>query len=142
MKVTPKSDKELSNVYLPGKYDAEIVDAQNTVSKAGNDMIKLQLRVFDGQAGSQFIFDYLLDSIAYKIKHAAQACGLLDKYNARELDASDFLGKGCQVKLKVQEDAEGKYKDKNVISDYVISDKPEVEKTKNKVSDIDDSIPF
>lgn len=142
MKVTPKTDKQISeaNLMPGGIYDFEIGTATDEVSKSGNEMIKVDLTVFDAQGNKRFIFDYLLDAVAFKIKHAAEACGLLDKYEAGLIVAEDFIGKSGKVKIKIQKDKTGQYADKNVVADYVVDKDPK--ETKSVTKELDDSIPF
>lgn len=146
MKVAPKTDKEISeaNLKKPGVYDFEIRQAEERMSKAGNEMIVLDLTVHDHELGNSiFIQDYLLDipSMAYKLKHASEACNLLDDYLSGALDAMNFVGKSGQLELGIQSDKEGKYPDRNSVKDYLRpinqpSSKEQVE------AELDDSIPF
>ena len=141
MQVSPKTDRELAtaNLFPAGEYDFEVVDAKDTVSKAGNDMIVLNLRVYDGMGSSRFVYDYLLDQMAYKVKHAAEACGLLKDYESGKLDAASFVGKTGRVKLTIQASKDPQYDDKNVVKDYVVKLE---EKPQGTTSDLEDSIPW
>lgn len=151
MKITPKTDKELAeaNLMPEGIYDFEIGTAEDAISKnTGNEMIKVDLTVFDEKGGKRFIFDYLMEAMPHKLKHAAQACGLEAEYNAGTLSADDFIGKCGKIKIKIQKDKNGIYADKNTVQDYVVpggtdSEKAKVSKAKvDKASVEDDSIPF
>lgn len=129
MKFAPKTEQEIaeSNLLPKGQYGFEITNGEDAVSKSGNEMIKLWVTVFDANGGQNMFFDYLLESMAFKLRHAADACGLLAKYESGELVASDFIGKTGQCKVgiepgKPREDGSGdKYPDKNRINDYVAS---------------------
>ena len=153
MRLTPKSEKEIAEAGLlaEGSYDFEIVDAADTVSKAGNDMIKLTLRVYSDDGAYVVIRDYLLESLAAKLRHAAEACGLLDDYENGRLDADDFKTKTGKVKVGIKKDKDGNYPDQNQIKDYIT--KPEFPKANTRKptasasrpaveSDFDDEIPF
>jgi hypothetical protein len=139
MQFQPKTEKEIAeaNLIPVGVYSFEVVAAEDKVSKANNEMIVLKLLVHDGKGGSRFIDDYLLESIAHKLRHAAVACGLESKYTAGKLAASDFQGKTGQVKVRIQKDKDGQYPDKNVIGDYVVPKDGQAADP-----EIDDSIPF
>ncbi len=63
------------------------------------------------------MFDYLLDAMPHKLRHAAEAFGLLDEYEAGGFDAIDCEGKTGKCKVKIDK-SEG-YPDKNGIADYV-----------------------
>lgn len=149
MKVTPKSEKELQESHLlpAGEYPFQISAAEDTVSKSGNDMIKMTVRVFKPNGQFNLVTDYLLASMEFKIRHACEACGILDKYESGELCADDFIGKEGMLKLIVKVDDKGVYADQNSIKDYIVqkdTDKkplPKSELTK-AIDDLEDSIPF
>lgn len=119
MRFTPKTEAELNPVLPAGTYQAEIVSAEETVSKSGNEMLKLQVRVFHDE-GSVLVTDYLMESIAYKLRHFCEAAGILDIYERGELTDNDCVGHSVQVKLRIEKDKNGQYPDKNAISDYVV----------------------
>lgn len=122
MKFQPKTEKEIAeaNLWPEGEYGFEVTEANDTASKKGNDMIKLKLRVYNAEGAFKFIDDYLLESMAFKLRHCASTCGLLDVYEGGSLLASDFVGKNGFVKLKITKDETGKYADKNDVKDYVV----------------------
>jgi len=152
MKFEPKSKEELEKAndkfapFPDGIYDCEVLDAEDTVSKAGNDMIAVKLCVYNGEQ-NRFVNDWLMAKLEYKLRHAAETFGLLDKYEKGELEGIDFQGKTGKVKIKIQK-SEG-YKDKNAVVDYIPSmdeaalknhgmSKP----SKKGADDLDDEIPF
>lgn len=149
MKFTPKTDKELAEEKLlpEGEYGFEISGAEEKISKAGNDMIVLTVRVFKDDGSFILVTDYLLESIMYKINHACKACGLFDKYELGELSARDFIGKTGHLKLVIQKDKNGEYPDKNSIKDYIVPKegekpvKPKGSIAKEK-DELEDEIPF
>lgn len=120
MKFTPKSEKEIQdeNLFPAGVYPFEVVKAEDETSKSGNEMIHLKLRVFSG-ARTQFVDDYLLESMAYKLRHAAVTLGLESEYESGRIAASDFEGKEGYLKLIIKKDKKGEYPDKNAVGDYV-----------------------
>ena len=122
MQFTPKTEKQIAEegLYPEGQYNFEISSAENKVSKIGNDMIELKLRVFDDTGNYRIVNDYLLESMAHKLRHAAYVCGLGDKYDLGALDAFDFVGRTGTLSLKIQKDKTGNYPDKNVVKDYVV----------------------
>lgn len=144
MKFSPKTDQQIAeeSEFTPwkdGVYDFEITAAEDRLSKAGNEMIALTIKVYDVSGASRTVFDYLLESVAYKLRNAASACGVLHLYDGGSLDASDFEGRTGKLKLGTQP-AKDIYAAKNIVKDYVI------EKPKGKVTsapgDLDDEIPF
>jgi Protein of unknown function (DUF669) len=155
MKFTPKSDKEIAEERLlpEGEYGFEISQGVEKTSKAGNEMIELTVRVFKDDGSFLLVTDYLMESMMYKVSHAAKACGLEDKYNMGKLTGDDFVGKTGQLKLGIQKDKNGQYPDKNVVKDYIVpKDGEQAVKPKGSIaaskdkkvdtSDLEDEIPF
>ena len=123
MQFTPKSEKEIQeeNLLPKGLYDAEVFSAEETTSKNGNAMMVVKMRVFKPSGGETRVTDYLLESIAYKLRHFAHAIGLGANYDAGELDADDCVRRSCQVEIGI-DDKNKDYPAKNVIKDYIAPD--------------------
>lgn len=120
MRFTPKDESELSKLLQPGEYDLEITEAEDTVVKGTDrEQIKLRVAVWDGDRIRARIFDYLNESVAYKIRHICEATGQMAKYESGELKATDLLGKMCKGKIVIEKDKKGQYPDKNKIQDYL-----------------------
>lgn len=153
MKFVPKTDKEIAeaNLWPAANYSFEIIESADQVSKSGNDMIKLKLKVFNDDGSFILLDDYLLESMAFKLKHAAQVCGL--DYEGGQLAAMDFHGKCGTLKLKIQkgkkkdDGSDEYYADKNAVGDYVVKKDGEETVLNGSVPHAttaikDDSIPF
>lgn len=147
MRTTPKSEKELAEAGLwpAGTVDFEVLTAEDTTSRKGSDMIKLKVKLYNDSGASQTVFDYLLDAMPHKLRHAAEAFGLLDEYEAGGFEAIDCEGKTGKCKIKVDKN-EG-YPDKNGISDYIPavtvgSIAKNTAKAKAAHNDLDDDLPF
>lgn len=128
MKFAPKTEEELRaeaekrGAWPPGIYDADITSAVEKLSKAGNDMIELTLQIYHPEDGAtRQVFDWLLEAMAYKLRHCCEAAGLSDAYNAGSLEAYQLEGKSVKVKLGIDTKAEIK---RNRIIDYVVSNDP------------------
>lgn len=121
MQFAPKSEQELKseNLFAEGDYDFEVLEAEETRSKKGNDMIKLKLNVLDRSGNSRWVYDYLLESMGFKLRHFCEGTGLLSKYDQGTLTARDCIGRSGICKLQV-EDASGAYPAKNSVADYVV----------------------
>ena len=134
MKFQPVTEQELSaaNLLPEGEYDFEIIEAVEKLSKAGNDMVHLKLRVFVGDS-TRIVDDYLTPLISFKIRHLADALGMLDQYAKGELKPEDLEGKSGKLKLIIQKSKDPKYSDRNAVKDYVCKSKSEEES---------DEIPF
>lgn len=122
MKFEPKTEKELAEMNLlpEGEYGFEISGAEEKISKAGNEMIVLTVRIFKPDGSFQIITDYLMEALAFKLRHAADACGLTHEYETGILAAENFIGKTGMLKLKIQKDKNGEYPDKNTVGDYIV----------------------
>ena len=152
MHFTPKTEKEIAeaNLWPAGEYSFEIAKAENAVSKSGNEMIKLSLNIVNNEAKSKVVFDYLLEAIEYKLRHCADACGLLVKYETGMLDAMDFEGKTGVLKLGIQKGTDRYPNDKNSISDYIVgAAKPatpvkftSAQQSQATEVDLDDEVPY
>jgi hypothetical protein len=124
MNFKPRTEQELVDMRLwkKGIYDFEIVDAFETASKTkGNPMIELKVRITGTDGAARIITDYLLEQRGEKLRHAAQACGLIDKYESGSISNTDFQHKRGKLKLGVEKDRSHTYPDKNVVLDYVVS---------------------
>jgi hypothetical protein len=127
MRFTPKSEKQIQEerfpVLKPGKYHFEIVEATEEVSKKGNPMIVLRLKILDNSFNVlTYLKDYLMESIPYKLRNAAYGCSLGVHYESGELVASSFVGKTGVLDLTIQKDKTGQYPDKNSVNDYLKND--------------------
>lgn len=146
MRFEPKTEKQIAEEGLlqPGVYDFEVVKGEDRQSKSGNDMIELVLSVTGDDGSARRVTDYLLEKLAYKLRHAAATCGVLGKYERGDLCGDDFMGRAGRVKLKIQA-SEG-YPDKNAVVDYVVEEKKASAAPARRPAmadnDLDDSIPF
>jgi len=118
MRFTPKTQEEIDfeNLLPKGEYDFEVVKAEDAVSKKGNEMIKVNLKVFHGE-GFQFVTDYLMEAMAYKLRHFFETIGMIDAYNAGSVQAADLVGACGKVHIDI-EPASGEYAAKNTVKDY------------------------
>ncbi len=153
MRIEPKTQHEIEegNLFPAGEYDFEITDAIETVSKSsGNEMIALRLKVFNGVGRFILVSDYLLESVAYKLRHCCEACGIIEVYETGNLDAIDFQGRSGRLKLRIDEDKSGQYAKKNSVADYIAGGSgsgaatraPAKPGSKAHKSDLNDEIPF
>jgi len=128
MRFTPKTEQELQEMALvePGEYSFQVIEATDQVAKSGNEMIKLKMKIWDNMGRERLIFDYVLEAMAFKLRHFADATGLLDKYEAGELRASDCPGRAGKLELGMEEGKPnpngGMYAPKNTVKDYIKSE--------------------
>lgn len=122
MRFTPKTDKELAeeNLLPKGDYDYEVAEAIDTTSKkSGAEMISLKLRIYHGEGGGRLVNDYLLESMAGKLKSFCDSHGLQRQYEAGTLCAADCIERTGSVAIGIEKDKSGKYPDKNTVFRYV-----------------------
>lgn len=119
MKFIPKSEDDLVRESLlePGEYPFRVIDAVDATSKNGNEMIKLKLEVFGKNGDTAHVFDYLLEKMAFKLRHFAESAGMLDKYERGEFSAMDCMEKQGYVSLDIEPASNG-YSAKNAVKDY------------------------
>ena len=151
MRFKPQSEQEIQAMSLieAGTYPFEVLEAEDTKSKSGNEMIKVKLKLWDNAGRERVVFDYLLEAMSYKLRHFCEATSLLDKYETGDLQASSLIGRGGKLELetelgKAKPDGSGNYPDKNRVADYVKSDGA-VSKPVAKAGEpdfIDDDLPF
>jgi hypothetical protein len=144
MKFTPKSNEQIEKEaaergpFRPGIYDFEFTDAVDDVSKAGNDMIVVTLKVYNEQGDSKKVKDYIVEAMSHKLKHACETCGLGPQYERGEVESFDFLNRSGKVKLGVKDNF-------NNVVDYVVQDNPPTNRPvakKSSPSEDSDVIPF
>ena len=130
MNFQPKTEKECAPPLLPaGVYAFEIITAVDKISKNNNEMIELKVRLFSPEDGEacRVIFDYLMASLAYKLRHCAYAVGVGPKYESGTLTAEDFNMCSGKCLVGIQKDKEGQYPDKNIIKDYLTKEAGAIE---------------
>ncbi len=156
--VATAQEANANNGFAPwpaGDYDFEVHDACDEQSKAsGRDQIKLTLYVFNEDGNKRTVFDYLGcdEKSAWKVRHFAEAVGLLDHYERGELDVNDIVGRTGRCRLRVKPESNG-YPANNSVGDYVPQEAKEksarpvarpspAPARKLAPADLDDEIPF
>lgn len=119
MNFAPKTEEELNanNIFKKGIYDFEVYRAVDKISKSGNEMIELELKVFASDGEQTHVFDYLLEAMGYKLKHFCEATGLSDIYQSGNLTADMCSGRAAKCTLEI-EPKTSNYAEKNKVKDY------------------------
>lgn len=150
MQFAPKSkeDRENAGTLPDGAYPFSVMKAERKISKAGNDMIKLMLRLY-GPDSEGICTDYLMEAMPYKLGAFCELTGLEERYNSGELDADDCQGREGFVSVKRIKDSYGV---KNEVKDYVPEPKnqpprAELDERRKKIeaaisTDDEEEIPF
>ena len=119
MKFAPKSPEELAldGLFPAGKYPFEVIKSEDAVSKSGNEMVKLSLKVYGQGERVTTVFEYLMASNQQRLSQFCTFTGLAAKYEAGELEASDCEGRQGWVCIKIQPAKDG-YDPRNVVNYY------------------------
>lgn len=162
MQFTPKTQEEIKKelneargILADGVYDFEIATAEETVSKAGNPMIKIKLLIWDHNGNQRIVWDYLLTDNQFKILSLCIAIKMADQYEKGEINAEQLTNKTGKVKIGTQKDTTGQYGDRNVAREYMpaeagagggasnvaVGSKPAPGEQKTSIT-LDDEIPF
>ena len=144
MGYTPKTEEQLAEEGLlnDGIYDFEVFKAEEKESRAGNDMFVISLHIFEESGMKRSITDYIALGSNYgerKLRHAADACGILDIYESGKLTADSFEGKCGKVNIAKQDGTADYPMPKNVVKNYVKREKQPIKET---VAGLGDEIPF
>lgn len=157
MQFNSRSREELARESLtpPGEYDFEIISAEETTSKKGNEMIKLKLRVFV-ENGEIHVYDYLVAGVEYKLANFCDAIGRSDDYDDGEINADNLVGCAGKLKLVIEEaqkdkdTGEVKWPAKNAVKTYIAGKKGQEKMAERRVKTAptaavktdDEEIPF
>lgn len=143
MEFQPKTRKEIESdlVLQPGIYDFECVKAEETVSKSGNQMLAIEIRVFKPDGSTTNMRDWLLPIDGMPMEKLLNFCdsvGLSGAFESGKLSAHDLIKRTGVVKTFVKEDPE--YGMQARVANYIpYEDDPTVEK-KNPIGKQDAAI--
>jgi hypothetical protein len=99
---TASTPTERPDFVDPGDYPVEVIDANETVSKTGHEMIELKLKT---SAGS-YLYDFLvfIPNAYWKIDSFRAATGeVVRPEDEVEIMADDLIGRTGTVRLIVEE---------------------------------------
>lgn len=124
MRFSPKNDDELNSFELlpAGEYDFKVIKAKDRISSAGNEMIELEIDVYSVDGKKVRVFDYLLEAMAFKLKHFCQAVGLSNEYEEGSLSAGMCFSRVGRCKIEIKHDKTGEYSDRNIVKDYCVTE--------------------
>jgi hypothetical protein len=119
-----------TNDYAPwekGNYESEIIEADKMQSKAGNDMIRLNLVVTNDIGGTTRIYDYVvIPNTLWKLKSLCRCFSI--EFDGT-LDEKTLIGRRIEIQVDIDKGNE-KYPPKNIVKKYIdgIGVQPKVEK--------------
>jgi hypothetical protein len=143
MKFRPQTEEEASastrKVLPAGIYDAEVLLAEETRSKAGNDMMKIKLGVFrPSGSGQAWVWDYITET-SFKLGQIMRASNMEKEYLEGQVEADELVGKCFKVTLAV-EPARGDFEERNNVKRYgAAAPKNEAGSSDNEA---EDDLPF
>ncbi len=148
---TPLTDAELDAINLieEGIYNFEVVKSERKTSKSGNPMAAIQLRVWDKEGRVHFVYDYLVFSTVplniRKVKHFCDAVEMTEAYKKGQIP-EELEGLSGKASIGVDDEKQkpngGMYPRKNIVLDYVVTDKGATKYESNVENGFDDAIPF
>ena len=148
MDYEPKTEDELAleGLMPEGEYDAEIMLSEDALSKKGQDMFKLKVRVWDANGAERHMYDYVSPHfMAWKFRHLHASAGLLEVYEKGSTNADQLCDKTVRVAVGVEGAKDG-YPPKNKITDYLVPTEATKVRVKAegppKAGSDDDDLPF
>lgn len=134
--------KDAVTLIPDGEYDGEIALADETMSKAGNAMLKLTVKVWTGNGGARTVFDYIVNpSGLWKWKQIASALRLMAEFESGDLQPPDVIGKALRVTVRTKEDKTGQFQPSNIITRYLPSEAAH-QAAPSQSTAADDDMPF
>jgi hypothetical protein len=111
-----KFDANLSTDFNTSKINAgvcsfSIINCIETISKAGNEMLKVTMKITDSERNSVTINDYIVSSFVNKIKRFLDSVGLSSTFKNGEINADNLIlldGK-CIIKYSEREEVKDEY---------------------------------
>ena len=99
---TASTPTERPDFVEPGDYQVEVIDAVETISKSGHEMIELKLRTSPGS----YLYDFLvfIPKAYWKIDAFRAATGeVVSPDDSVEITADDLIGRTGTARLTVEE---------------------------------------
>jgi hypothetical protein len=149
MKFDPQTEEQLQTQALApeGTYRYRVIQSEDAVSRAGNEYIKMTLKICDENGVEHGIFTNL--ALMHLLKHFCDVNDMQEAYLSGNIPASECAGKsGGMVIVKIEPPQinpdGGLYRAKNVVRDYIVAPKGSMMKPLPEVKNNfpDDEIPF
>jgi len=117
----------------------------NQVSRAGNDMLKLELQVRDSKGRSGKINDYIVGNAPWKLHSLLESIGLATMYGpSGRMDVSRLKGAtgSCTVKTEIYTDKEGREIVSSKIDKYTTDYAMANQQRRPSEPEFNDDLPF
>lgn len=142
MKFTPIDGdiNKMKLIFHEGIYMVEVLRQEEKISKSGNEMIEIMVKVHGDDGKTEIIYDWLL---SYKLKSFCEAANLKEEYAKGEVPGSLVIGRMVPAFITIEKATGSFQTERNVIKYYVSEDKlpPKVARV---VADepFNDEVPF
>jgi hypothetical protein len=108
MKITPRSDQELSSLIPEGDYILEVIHSEEKISKTSNkEMFHFKFKAYTSAATGVTIEKYIVVTAEKILKDFCYAFGLNHEYDTGLLDEKYCLGKFGKAHIIVEPESTG-----------------------------------
>lgn len=120
------TDRQEYEPIRPGTYFLTVVDVEETESKKGAPMVKVQFEVSPGQeCEGRSVYDYIvfMDSMLWKVQKFLKCIG--EPYKGEvKIDPDQWIARVCKVRIETQDykNQNGDLRLKDAIVDYMFDD--------------------
>ena len=113
--------QDASDTWADGDYKAEIHRVEERQSRAGNDMVEIVVKVFNGDGAHIFVRDYIVCNLQFHLQRLKKLCAACEPeidFEAGELDTTQLVDQTVMVTLKTEDGQDG-FEDRNVVKTYM-----------------------
>lgn len=141
-----EAEDQMRGVLEKGQYPFRVKSVIQKKTKSGAyEMLEVELGVIDNNGREITIKDWIvfMDEMAWKFRHFAATCDLMDFYEEDRLEHYHFLNKNGVVKLSIREyEKDGEVFKANAVADYIKPSRQESQAANDSAPFIDDDIPL
>jgi len=136
---TADANEDMTHELLPvGQYKAHVEEAEETQSKAGNDMIKITLLI-DHEGKEYRIWDYITENATWKLSMLCKSISMVEQFATGNIDAGMLAGSDPLVTIK-KKPAKGEWPEGRTVKSYDIGGEPHTPVVASVITD--DDVPF
>ena len=134
--------EEAAGIVPDGDYPFRVKKAVDSKSKAGNDMMKIEIVLHrENKPVGKDVRDYILDAMPEKLRNFFVTTGKIALYNASApVGAESFINLAGIARIKVE--SQPGYRPKNIVSDYVERPADFVEPPELEITPDPENVPF
>lgn len=127
-----REDAAKGDVIEPGIYPFEVVEAKDAVSQQGNEMIKLQLKIYMPDGGQRVVFDNLMNAMKHKMAQFCYMANIGEKYEAGSFEASDCANVSGECKIYLQKSDNPQFNNQPAVKEYILDEMQQEKKAETK----------